>query len=216
MIDRLQKRLALARAEPGDGRDLARYRWWQVPGRALFHLDPGGSGPPVHYTVDVRHWGNQAAGTVRAQLFRDGRQQAVSKLPAAFAVEGGVIEVAMSAVGMKRCHYVTHHGAARQLRPDPRSAEGLRARFEDRHPAASRWVGVASVLALTVGIGLLALQVIDPLSNVPPVEEYFGHIEVPFTPPLWFTTTSAVLAATASTERALRLRYRSWIDAIGN
>lgn len=122
----------------------------------------------------------------------------------------------MSAVGMKRCHYVTHHGAARQLRPDPRSAEGLRARFEDRHPAASRWVGVASVLALTVGIGLLALQVIDPLSNVPPVEEYFGHIEVPFTPPLWFTTTSAVLAATASTERALRLRYRSWIDAIGN
>lgn len=216
MIGRLRQRLALARVEPGDGRELAPFRWWQLPGRALFHLDRESSGLPARYSVDVRHWSNQTAGTVQVQLFRDGRQWAVAKLPATFAVELGAIEVAMSTVGMKRCHYVADDGVARQLRADPRSAEGFRARIEYRHPTASRWVGAASVLALLIGAGLLLLQIAAPLSAIPFIEERIGRFEVPFVLPIWLNTGLAILAAAGSAERALRLRYRWWLDAIGN
>ncbi|WP_460775344.1 hypothetical protein [Nocardiopsis nanhaiensis] len=216
MIDQLRRRLALARVEPGDRRELAPFRWWQLPGRALFHLDRASSGLPYQYSVDVRHWSNQAAGTVQVQLFREGRQSAVAKLPATFAVEQGVIEVAMSSVGMKRCQYVTDDGVAHQLRADPRSAEGLRARFESRHPTASRWVGFASVLVLLISIALLLLQIAEPLSAIPFIEERIGKFEAPFTLPIWLNTGLTILAAAGATERALRLRYRWWLDAIGN
>lgn len=216
MIDQLRRRLVLARVQPGDGRELAPFRWWQLPGRALFHLDRESSGLPVRYSVDVRHWSNQTAGTVQVQLFREGRQWAVAKLPATFAVERGAIEVAMNTVGMKRCHHVTDDGVARQLRADPGSAEGFRARFESRHPTASRWVGVVSVLALLIGVGLLLLQIAEPLSGIPFIEERIGQFQAPFTLPIWLNTGLAILAAAGSAERALRLRYRWWLDAIGN
>lgn len=128
----------------------------------------------------------------------------------------GAIEVAMSNVGMKRCHHGTDDGGARQLRVDPRSAEGLRARFENRSPAAKRWVSVALVLALLIGVGLLLLQIAEPFSGIPFIEEHTGQSEAPFTLPIWSNTGLAVLAAVGSEERALRLRCRWWIDSIGN
>jgi hypothetical protein len=53
-----------------------------------------------------------------------------AKLPASFPVEGGAIEVAMSAYGIKRCHYVPATGAPHPLTAGPASAEGRRARVD--------------------------------------------------------------------------------------
>ncbi len=70
---------------------MQRYRWWQPFSRSLFHLrlrSDGGS--QETWTVDVR-LGGDSGGEVWARLYRDGINQARSKLPAAFAVPGGTI-----------------------------------------------------------------------------------------------------------------------------
>jgi hypothetical protein len=61
---------------------------------------------------------------------------------------GGVIEVAMSTYGIRRCHYRPLGGQPRQLTPDPASAEGLRARFGASHPGHSRAIGIGMERAL--------------------------------------------------------------------
>ncbi|WAC55549.1 hypothetical protein [Gordonia sp. SL306] len=217
MFQQWQRWRAQKRVEPGDGRMLEPFRWWQLPGRALFHLAQTHEDvQSQRYSVDVRHWGNQSSGEVRAQLYCDGRQEAVGRLPVAFPIDGGVIEVAMSGAGIKRCHFVAEGGGERQLTPDPRSSEGRRARFGLNHPAASRLVAATSILVLLVGIGLLAQQIVVPLAEVPPIADRFGRIEPLITLPLWLNASLGVAAAIASTERALRLRYHWLLDAAGN
>lgn len=136
MIREWRRRRAAKRVKSGDGRPLQSFRWWRQFGRALFYLyltrDDGGQ---TVYAVDVRHWRDQWSedGEVKAHLYLAGRQHAESKIPAAFPVEGGTVEVAMSAFGIKRCHYVTADGAEQQLVPDPKSAEGRRARLDREH-----------------------------------------------------------------------------------
>lgn len=214
MFDTWKRKRALARIEAGDGSALQRFRWWQLPGRALFHLQPSDS--ESTYSVDVRHWQNQGSGEVRANLYRNGRHTAASKLPAAFPVAGGTIEVAMSGFGIKRCHYVSVDGKEQQLRPDPSSAEGHRARFDHNHPLVSRLVGVISVAMLLVGIALLLLHVGERLSQIPPVADSVGTFVSPLDLPLWLTIALTIAAALASIERALRLRYHWLLDAAAN
>ncbi|SDJ96143.1 hypothetical protein SAMN04487820_103172 [Actinopolyspora mzabensis] len=170
----------------------------------------------MDYAVDVRHWQNQGSGEVEAQLYLDDRQYAVSKLPAAFPVEGGTIEVAMSGFGIKRCHYVSADGTERQLVPDPRSAEGRRARLARKHPVISRGIGLLSLVLLLIGAFLLLLQIAEPVSQIPPVAQRFGSFESPIRPPLWLNLTLGVSAAVAGTERALRLRYHWLLDGAAN
>ena len=112
------------------------------------------------WSVDVRLWGD-SDGEVRAKLYRDGLQHAVSKLPAAFPVPGGTVEVVASGYGLKRCHYVTEEGRERQLVPDRASAEGRRARLERNHPAVGRALGVASVVVLVVALVLGLPQIAE-------------------------------------------------------
>ncbi|MEW2707100.1 hypothetical protein AB0948_19035 [Streptomyces koyangensis] len=144
-----RRRQALRRVEPGDGRALKRFRWWQLPFRALLHLRlTEADGTVAVYSVDVRHGQNQSSGEVRADLYREGLRQARCRLPAVLPVPGGHVEVAMSGFGLKRCHYVTDGGSEYQLTPDPASAEGRRARFDRAHPALSRGVGWLSAAVL--------------------------------------------------------------------
>lgn len=218
MFDEWNRRRAVGRVRIGDGRALQRFRWWQLPGRALFYLrlsDVGG-GRELVYGVDVRHWQNQSSGEVRAELYRDGRHVAESKLPAMFPVEGGTIDVAMSGFGMKRCHYVPDEGIEQQLSPDPASAEGRRARLDRNHPAASRVIGLVSVLMLFIGVALLILQIAEPVSQIPPIAESVGSFISPVDLPLWLNIALGVGAAVGSIERALRLRYHWLLDAAGN
>nr|WP_217641536.1 hypothetical protein [Actinopolyspora alba] len=217
VFEEWRRRRAARRVREGDGRALQRFRWWQLPGRALFRLRlPSPSGAQVDYAVDVRHWQNQGSGEVEAHLYLDDRQHAVSKLPAAFPVEGGTIEVAMSCFGIKRCHYVTTDGTESQLLPDPRSAEGRRARLDREHPVVSRGIGLLSLILLLIGACPLLLQIVEPVSQIPPIAQRFGSFESPIQPPLWLNLTLGASAAVAGVERALRLRYHWLLDGAAN
>lgn len=212
MIDEWRRRLAMRRVRPGNGRPLQRFRWWQQVSRSLFSLElRGADGRRIVYAVDVRPMGDQD-GRVLAQLYLDGRHHATSKVPAAFPVEGGVIEVAASMFGLKRCHYVTPDGEERQLVPDPASAAGRRARLDRDHPALSRLVGSVSALLLVLGVGVVALELVDVVGQIPPVVDRYGGFRAPVQLPLWVTVTAGVGAVVASIERGLRLRYHWLLD----
>ncbi|MFC7376190.1 MULTISPECIES: hypothetical protein [unclassified Brachybacterium] len=200
------------RITPGTGRRLRPFRWWHQLSRALFYL-------PLEtqqvYAVDVPYWQRIATedGKGKAHLFLDDRHIATSTFPAAFPVEGGVIEVTPSAFGLRRCHYVPEHGPQRQLLPDTRSAEGRRARLEKEHPLRSRAIGVLSLLVLLTCTALAVPQLLEVLTGIPPVTEKFGQFTSPVAVPTWGNVALGLAAATASVERATRLRY-SWLDAI--
>ena len=217
MFQQWRRRRAVERIEPGDGAALGRFRWWQLLGRSLFHIELAGpDGRALRYSVDVRQWRTDDNGYVKVHLYRDGRRHAVSRAPALFPVGGGTIEVAASSFGLKRCHYVDDTGAAQQLTPDARSPEGRRARFERRRPVLSRVVGAISIVALLVGVALLLQQIAVPILQIPPIAEQIGPVEPLIRLPLWLTISLGVAAAIASTERALRLRYHWLLDAAGN
>ncbi|RFU20069.1 hypothetical protein [Geodermatophilus marinus] len=212
MIDEWRQRRAMKRIRPGDGRPLPRFRWWQQVSRSLFSLElRGADGRRIVYAVDVRHMGDQD-GRVLAQLYLDGRHHATSKVPAAFPVEGGVIEVAASMFGLKRCHYVTQDGGEAQLVPDRASAAGRRARLGRDHPALSRLVGSVSVLLLVLGVVVVALELLDVVGRIPPVVDRYGGFRAPVQPPLWVTVAAGLGAVSASIERGLRLRYHWLLD----
>jgi hypothetical protein len=208
VIEDWRQRRAAQRIKPGNGRALRPLRWWQLPFRALFHLSPPDrDGRRRVYAIDLPYRSNTGSGTARAHLYIDGRHHAESKLPAAFPVEGGTIEVAITAFGIKRCHYVTTAGVERQLIPDRKSAEGRRARVERDHPALSRSIGFLSALMLLIGVGLNLIQLAEPVSQIPPIAEGIGRFESPLHLPIWINFALAVGAVLASTERAFRLRY---------
>lgn len=214
MIDNVRHRIAARRIKPGSGRPLKPFRWWQLPFRALFHLQlPRPDGRHTRYTLDIPHRADTGGGKARAHLYLDGQHHAESTLPAVFPVQGGTIEVAISAFGIKRCHYVTA-GRQHQLVPDDRSAEGRRARFARHHPALSRSLAFLSVAVLFTGVGLNLLQLAEPASQIPQVTEWTGRFESPVHLPIWLNLTLAIGAVLASTERALRLRH-SLLDNAG-
>ncbi|GLY08754.1 MULTISPECIES: hypothetical protein [Actinoplanes] len=215
MIDNWRRQRAVKRIRPGDGRPLKPLRWWQLPVRALFYLPlPGPDGRSTVYAVDLPYRADTGSGKARAHLYVDGRHRAETRLPAAFPVEGGTIEVAISAFGVRRSRYVTVDGIERPLVPDPRSAEGRRLRLTRDHPALSRALAVLSVLLLLVGVGLNLLQLAEPLSHIPAIAERAGTFESPVHLPIWLNFALAVGAALASTERAFRLRY-NLLDVAG-
>ncbi|MGO1509765.1 MAG: hypothetical protein ACTHXO_03885 [Actinomycetaceae bacterium] len=212
MVSERKRRRAARRIKAGDGHELKRFQWWQLFTRSLFHLYlPGDAGTRHTWSVDLRH-GGDSNGEVWAQLYLDGRQQARSKPPALFPVPGGTIEVVTSGFGLRRCHYVTHRGAEHVLVPDPRSAEGRRARMDRHHPGLSRALGALSWLVLAVALVLGVPQLVQEISQIPPVAENIGTFTSPIRLPAWFNIGLLVATLLASTERALRLRYHWLLD----
>lgn len=193
------------------------FRWWHlIAGRSLFYLvlDRAGGGRSV-YALDVRMSGKQAGDFGRAYVYLDSRQQWKADLPASFPVEGGEIQVAYGAAGLKRAHYVTGSGDSRPLAPHPRSAAGRRLRLTRTHPRVSGIIGAISIVLLLVGVGVNGLQLIEPILQIPPVVERIGRIESPIHLPIWLNVTLAITAGFAAWERALRLRYNWLLDGIG-
>ncbi|MBZ2408126.1 hypothetical protein HX747_10550 [Streptomyces sp. L06] len=213
MFGERRRRKALRRVEPGDGRALKRFRWWQLPFRALLHLRlTEADGTVAVYSVDVRHGQNQSSGEVRADLYREGLRRARCRLPAVLPVPGGHVEVAMSGFGLKRCHYVTDGGSEHQLTPDPASAEGRRARFDRAHPALSRGVGWLSAAVLGVALVLLLLQTAGTVTEAEPVARHVGTFTSPVRLDWWGNAAVAAASLAAATERALRLRHHRLLD----
>ncbi|MBO3095284.1 hypothetical protein [Cellulomonas dongxiuzhuiae] len=202
-----------ATVQPGDGRTLTPYRPWQLLTRSLFHLqltDPAGA--PRTWSVDVRHGGDDADGEARADLYVDSLHHATAKLPAAFPVPDGTIEVAASGYGLRRIHHVGADGSARQLVPDPASGEGRRARLDRTHPALSRSLALASAAVLLVALLLGVPQVVEQLTQIPPVAQTVGAWVSPVRLPDEVNIALVVATIAASTERALRLRYSRILD----
>ena len=217
MLDQWKKSRAVRKLEPGDGSALAPFRWWNlISGRKLFFLHLAtGDGRVIHYAVDVRMSGKLAGDFGKAHLFRDGTHAAAGPLPAFLPVEGGTIEVAISEAGLKRMHFVGDDGRVQQLVAEPRSAIGRRLRFDRRHPVLGRWIGALSIVALIIGIGLNVLQLLEPISEFPPIVENFGRFESPIHLPLWINIGLGFAAAMGSWERALRLRHHWLLDGMG-
>lgn len=195
---------------PGDNHALPSYRWWQLFSRSLFHLHlSGDASTPETWSVDVRH-GGDSNGEVYAKLYRDGVNVARSKLPAAFPVPGGTIEVAAGSYGLKRCQYVALDGTQRQLVPDRASAEGRRAHLARTRPALSHAIGITSVVVLLVALVVGVPQIIEQITVIPIVAERIGTFISPIRLSTWANIFLLFATVAASTERALRLRY-NWI-----
>ncbi|MGW0194765.1 hypothetical protein [Nonomuraea sp. NPDC003201] len=168
------------------------------------------------YAVDVSHVGRffSEDGKGKAHLYLDGRHHAESRLPAVFPVQDGVIEVAGTAFGLKRCHYVTPEGAEQQLVPDRRSGEGRRAYLDREHPGLSRLISFTSLIMLVTPLLLLIPQLIEVAFKFPPVFERFGTFTSPIKLPVWLNIALTIGGAAAGWERALRLRYNWLLDSM--
>ena len=205
-----RRKRKIGKVKPGDGRPLKPYRWWQPLSRSVFYLRLATPDGASHvYAVDVDYFGWDDA----AFMYTDGVQSAKSELPAAFPVPGGVVEVATSSVGLSRMHFVPDDGEVRVLQPDPRSAEGLRARFGARFPRWSRSIGWIAVAVLLVGLVVAVPQAIEMLTGIEWVAERFGTFTSPITLPAWANTTLFIAGIAAALERALTLRSHWLIDA---
>lgn len=204
------------RVRAGSGEPLRRYRWWQMFSRSLRSIELTSEGGRTSiYTVEVRHGGDATDGEVRARLYVDGALQSYAKMPTRFAVPGGHIEVAVTGFGLKRCHYVPTDGAEQQLSPHPRSAEGRRARLHQRHPGASRVIGLVSIALVVVGLCVEVPQIVEALSQIPPIADSIGTFTSPIQLPLHINLLIGLAAVIGSTERALRMRS-SWIDELAS
>ncbi|WP_410660568.1 hypothetical protein [Amycolatopsis sp. lyj-112] len=223
MVKKLRQRWQLGKVRPGDGSALAEYRLWQVFSRSLFFLElPAPAGKSNAYAVDVRYLADAktkkqhhaAAGRSPAALYRDGVQINRSNLPTTFPVDGGVIEVATSAFGLKRMHFVSDSGGEQALRPHHRSQEGLRARFGQRFPRTSALVGAVTLTILLAALALGLLHGIETVTKVPVIAEHVGTFTAPIRLPGWATITMTAAGALSAVERALRLRYNRLIDSV--
>jgi hypothetical protein len=127
-------------------------------------------------------------------------------LPVAFPVPVGVIEVAVSQFGVKRMHLVGDDGLEHVLRPHPRSAEGLRARFDRRFPRTSAVIGAVGLLVLLVGLAFALAAAAEQITRVEVVARYLGTFVSPVHLPDWARIPLAAAGVVAAVDRALRLR----------
>ena len=210
MFRHWRRRRKSAKVEHGDGTPLQPFRFWHLFYRSLFVTEHPNDDDQVHtYAVDVNFFDEKS----RAFLYRDGTQHAVSKMPAAFPISGGFIEVAATMFGMKRVHLVLNSGEERQLRPAPRTAEHRRAVFGQRFPGMSRLIAGTAIVILLIGLVVGVPQLIEQVSQIPIIAERFGSFSAPFSPPGWVNTTLLVGGIAAAFERALTLRNHWLIDA---
>ncbi len=205
------RRLA-RRVRAATGQPLRPFRWWQAFRRSVLSITLEREDRPAVHTIEVRH-GGDSNGVVRACLYLDGSRHLESRLPARFPVDGGHIEVRKGPVGLRRCHFVAHDGTIRRLEPDPRSAEGRRARFARQHPAGSALVGAISMVMLIIGVALGALQTAEPIAQVPAIAATLGTFRSPVHLPTWLNLTLGLGAVVGSIERALRMQYHWLLDS---
>lgn len=195
--------------QPGDGHALKPFRIWQGLARSLFYAPlETPEGKEQLYAVNVNYFDWED----KADLYLDGAHHAQSKLPAAFPVEGGTIEVASTTYGLKRMHYVDDAGKGRVLKPDPASAEGLRARLAARAPLVSKLIALTAVLILLTLLPFGLFQLAEIVTQTEWAQQYVDPFTSSIRLPGWATTPAFILSILAVTERALTLRNHWLID----
>ncbi|MEB3367551.1 hypothetical protein [Saccharopolyspora mangrovi] len=174
------------------------------------------------YAVDVRYLADAKTrqqheggeGRAPAALYRDGVQVSRSNLPTTFPVPGGVIEVATTAFGLKRMHFVADDGAEEALVPHRRSQEGLWGRFGRRFPRTSAFVGAAAVVVLVAALVVNLLHGVEVLTHSPVLAERVGAFTSPISLPTWANVALITAGVLAAVERATRLRYNRFLDVV--
>lgn len=124
----------------------------------------------------------------KADFYLNEVHHAQADLPAKFLIEGGTIEVAASTYGLKRMHFVDGTGQVRVLKPDPVSAEGLRARLAQRAPVLSRWIGILAVVILLTLLPFGLLQLVEVVTHTEFAQQYVDPFTSPIRLPDWVTT----------------------------
>lgn len=203
-----KRKRAINKVKPGDGHPLKDYRSWQIFTRSLFYIRlPEEDGTSSVYAVNVHYFDEDEI----ADMYRNGKHVAKTKLPGVFPVPGGVIEVETTTYGLKRMHYVTDDGEE-MLSPHPNSLEGLRLRFDARFPRASNMIKNTAIIVLLISLILGLPQLVALVSQIPFIAEKFGTFESPIILPNWLNITLTVAAGLAALERAITLRYHWLID----
>jgi hypothetical protein len=212
MFKKYKRRLQLAKVKPGDGSALSRYRFWQLFSRSLFVRELADRSGRHVFEVDVRYYADSTTKRSPAALYRNGVQVYRANLPVTFPVPGGVIEVATSQYGLTRMHYVSADGSEHMLRPHPRSHEGMRARFGQRFPRTSAFIGTAAVAVLLAGLAVALPKTLETLTRIDIVAQHVGAFTSPIHLPQWANITLITAGALAAVERALTLRNHWLID----
>lgn len=200
----------LKKVKKGDGHPLKKYKLWHMFTRSLFHIEiKTNEKERLNYAVNCSYFVEEP----RADLYREGRHIAYSKLPAVFPVENGFIEAASGSYGIKRMHYVTEEETEYRLYPDKRSLRGLRLSLDNQFPLTSRLIGVISILMLLTTFVLGLPQLIEPISQVPWIAENIGVFVSPFEYSAMENFWIVVLGVIAGVERSLLLRNK-WLLAV--
>ncbi len=151
--------------------------------------------------------------TDNIKVYKNNVQVAVGTEKLEYPIAGTTakIDVAMSDYGLKRMHLVD--GAVdRLLRPDLKSAEGMRHQFGKKFPRLSKWLGWLAIAVLLVSVLLWIPQILELVSGWDIFVDRFGRFESPVQLSASVNTTLVVLSILAATERALTVKYHWLID----
>ncbi|TDQ36590.1 hypothetical protein [Aureibacillus halotolerans] len=208
-IRRSKRRLKMKKVKEGDGHLLKDYRIWHMFTRSLFHIEITNSkNEKTKYAMNCKYFTEEP----QVDLYRNGKHVAFSKLPAAFPIENGILEIKNGGYGINRIHYVTDEEGAFSIYPDKRSIRGLRMRLHKQFPTISSLIEKLAVVILLTSIALSFPQLVEKLTEVPWVTENVGAFHSPFAFPLTVNLGIIGIGMLAGYERTLMLRSHWLID----
>ncbi|MFD2630436.1 hypothetical protein [Oceanobacillus kapialis] len=209
-IRQRRRRLKMKKVKAGDGHTLKEYRLWHIFTRSLFHIEiTNNQKEKTNYAVNCKYFAEEPM----ADLYREGKHVAYSKLPAAFPIENGVIEIDSGGYGINRIHYDTEDkGEVFSVYPDKRSIRGLRMWLHKKFPRLSRFIGIIAILILLTSLALSLPQLIEMITRVPWVADNIGTFKSPILFSWQNNIWIFVAGAIAGVERTLMLRNHWLID----
>lgn len=207
-IRRKKRDRKIKKVKVGDGHFLKKYRVWNLFTHSLFYIEIKNDhdNQITHYAIRSKYFAEEPM----VDLYREGRHVAYSKLPAAFPVDNGVIEISNGSSGINRIQYITDIEENFRVYPDRRSLRGFRLWVHKRFPLISFFIGGIAVVVLLMSIILSVPQLMETISEIPWVSENIGTFQSPIKLSVWEYFAVGIAAALAGTERALMLR-RHWL-----
>ncbi|GAQ16410.1 hypothetical protein OPHB3_0327 [Oceanobacillus picturae] len=208
-IRQRKRRLKMKKVKEGDGHTLKEYRFWNIFTRSLFYIDiTNDNNEKIIYAISCKYFAEEPM----ADLYRDGRHIAYSKLPAAFPVENGVIEIDSGGYGINRIRYATEEDKTYSVYPDKHSIRGWRMWLHKRFPQISRLIGILAIIVLLISLALSLPQLIEMITEIPRVSENIGTFESPIVFSWQSNTWIFAAGVLAGLERTLMLRNHWLID----
>ncbi|TSB47772.1 hypothetical protein [Alkalicoccobacillus porphyridii] len=207
---RRKKRLSkIKKVKEGDGHRLKKPWLLNMFTRSLFHVEiTNKDDKKILYTIVCKYFVEEP----RADLYKDGIHIAYSKLPAAFPVEDGFIEMENGGYGINRIHYETEKEGIYSIYPDKRSIRGGRLWIHKRFPKISSFIAVSAIVILLTSIVIGLPQLVETLSDIPWVAENIGTFESPIVMPSMINYAMIGAGMLAGVERTLMLRSHWLID----